>query len=181
MKPLRMAGSILGVGGLGAGGAFAADALAHDEMDRLAQGAIDLNENFSAAPAEIQQAYTALFAQGEMSNMDRIITEKILDGTATMPGLDEPIQADTPAGKKAIKLAAEIRQSNPSAAAALAVVADQENRLFMKEAAAGVSTGEVMQAMAGGAGVSLMPAIAGGATIGAGTAIVDALMRRRNQ
>lgn len=41
MKPLRMAGSILGVGALGVGGALAANALAHDETDSIAQGVID--------------------------------------------------------------------------------------------------------------------------------------------
>lgn len=51
MKPLRMAGSILGVGALGAGGALAADALAYDDMDRLAQGMTDPAKRHQTVPS----------------------------------------------------------------------------------------------------------------------------------
>lgn len=40
MKPLRMAGSILGIGALGAGGALAANALVDDETDPTTQGVV---------------------------------------------------------------------------------------------------------------------------------------------
>jgi hypothetical protein len=167
----RMAGQLiqraLGAGLLGAGGAVAADALMHDDLDRLAQGARDFNVAVYGAPPEAQEAYMAMFGQAPVSNMDRLIVTNLLKGNGTGPVDGGPIQADSPAGAKAIEMALEVRQANPALAATLAALSGQEIELLARSAAAGVDPAQTIEAVNQGAGVSPLPAILGGAGLGA--------------
>jgi hypothetical protein len=176
---MRYAGDIALVGLAGAGGAVLVDQLAHSPMDRMAQSTREFNDVLGAAPEQIGQAYSAVFAQGPMSNMDRTIAQGILGGTIEPPLRGATIQADSPAGKKAIELASQIRHEAPVVGNALAAVASKEMELYAKEAENGVSTADVMAAVDQGAGVSQIPAILGGLGLGGGAAALAALARRR--
>lgn len=180
MSLKRMAGTVLGVGAAGAAGALAADALAHDPMDRAAQQYKDFSGSFEGADEMAQRVYAGVFAQGEMSLKDRILATGILSGELPPGAVDEAKKmADSPAGKKGIALAAEVMINRPELGPPVAKLANQEISLFAAEQKMGVGPQEVMSAADQGAGVSPLPAILGAAGVGGGAAIVDALMRRR--
>lgn len=177
----RMAGELLTYGLLGAGGAVGADAVAHGDMDRLASQYQGFMGQYERAPGLVQQAYAQVFGQGGMSQMDRIIATAVLSGAIPPAQGSGPVKADSAAGGKAIKLAGELRQQEPELSKAVAALADQEVKLFAKEALMGVSPGDVMSAAEQGAGVSPIPAVLGGLGAGGGTALlVEGLRRRRN-
>ena len=176
---MRFAGDLALTALMGSGGAVLADQLAHDEMDRMAQGARDFNAVLDSAPQEVSAAYMSVFGQGPMSNMDRILATGILMGDVPPPVGGGPAKADSPAGKKAIELASKIREAQPALGAAIGVIADRENDLFAKEALAGVGSADVMNAVAQGAGVSPIPAVLGALAAGGGMAALAALSRRR--
>lgn len=164
----RMAGVALMSALGGASAAAGADALAHDPMDRLAQGYKDWGAEISAAPEMVRQAYVAVFGQGPMSNMDRVIATGILNGSIPPGRGAGPVKADSKAGKKAIELAEQIRAKSPELSSALGAIAKNEVALFAREAAAGVSSQDVVNAADQGAGVSMIPAALGG--LGGGVA-----------
>lgn len=168
----RMAGQLiqraLGAGLLGTGGAVAADALMHDDLDRLAQSARDLQMAFAGTPPEVQQVYMDMFGQGEVSSRDRLMaTSILLEGADTPWATGVPIQADSPAGAKAIETALQLRQSNPTLANTLAAMVSRESDLLARGMSAGVEPTQVLDAVNQGAGVSPLPAMAGGIGLGA--------------
>tara|TARA_R110000868_G_scaffold51792_6_gene163687 strand:+ start:1070 stop:1642 length:573 start_codon:yes stop_codon:yes gene_type:complete len=185
----RKAGQIMGLSTLGgAAGALTADRLSHDPMDRVAQDYKDFVGVYSSAPPEVQQAYAQVFGAGEISGMDRLIAAGILGGTIPGSQGEGPPQADSPAGRKAIEMAEQIRQQAPQLGQALSVLADKEMVLFAKEAQMSVGgqdvgSAEVVAAADSGAGVTPIPAVlgglgAGGATAGA-MALLDRFTKRR--
>ena len=180
MSARRMAGSILGVGALGSAGALVADATAHDETDRAAQSYKNWAGSLQGADEIIQQVYVGVFGQGEMSMADRAVAMRILSGELPpTAATDAMAMADTPAGKKGIKLAGQLMVSQPELGPPAADLAKGELGLFEMERKLGVTPRDVMAAADQGAGVSPVPAILGGLGVGGGAAIVDALMRRR--
>lgn len=177
----RMAGQLAAILSLGGGAAIAADALAHDEMDELAQGYKDFSRRFDQSPDLVQTAYSEVFGAGPMSNMDRMIATGILNGTIPPSQGDGPIKSDSPAGGKAIKLAEQIRQKEPELSRVLADLARQEIVLFGKEALHGVSSADVVSAAEQGAGHSMIPALVAGAGVGGAVALHGAAARRMNR
>jgi|688.fasta_scaffold1118191_2 hypothetical protein len=174
---MRFAGELALIGAAGSGAALAADQLAHDEMDRLAQGSKDFRAAVAAQPEELVMAYEQVFSQGEMSMMDRVVAAGILDGQ--MLPADGEVQADSPAGKKGIELAMQIRQARPDLAASLATLAAKDIDLMARQSEKGVTTMDVISAGEMGSGVSPIPAVLAGAGVGGGTAALAALMRKR--
>ena len=161
---MRFAGELALIGAAGSGAALAADQLAHDEMDRLAQGSKDFRAAVAAQPEELVMAYEQVFSQGEMSMMDRVVAAGILDGQ--MLPADGEVQADSPAGKKGIELAMQIRQARPDLAASLATLAAKDIDLMAKQSEKGVTTMDVISAGEMGSGVSPIPAVLAGAGVG---------------
>jgi hypothetical protein len=92
---------------------------------------------------------------------------------------DGEVQADSPAGKKGIELAMQIRQARPDLAASLATLAAKDIDLMAKQSEKGVTTMDVISAGEMGSGVSPIPAVLAGAGVGGGTAALAALMRKR--
>lgn len=185
MSGMRMAGQRLVLGGvLGATGAFGADAIAHDEMDRVAQDYKDFAGLYGRAPETVRQAYAEVFGKGEMSNMDRLVATGILSGSIPAAKGDGPLKVDTKAGGKAIELAGKIREANPELSEALAAVAKQEMGLFVKEAlmrerGMDASSADVVAAAEQGAGVSAIPPILGGLALGSLGAVAPGLVPKR--
>lgn len=174
----RMAGMALLSALGGAGAAVGADALSHDPMDRLAQGYKDWGAQVSAAPEMVRQAYVAVFGQGPMSNMDRVIATGILNGSIPPSQGAGPVKADSKAGKKAIEMAEQIRAKAPELGSAVGAIAKNEVALFAKEAAAGVNSQDVVSAADQGAGVSMIPAALGALGGGAVGAALGRLLPR---
>jgi len=180
MSLARMAGTALAVGGLGAGGAIAADALAHDPMDRIAQQYKDFRGAYQGADELAQKVYVGVFGQGETSLKDRIMAAGILSGELP-PGAAEEAKkmADTPAGKKGIDLAAKVMMNRPELGPPAAKLAEREISLTAQTKTSGLTSEQVTQAADQGAGVSPLPAMLGGAGVGSGAAIVASLLNRR--
>lgn len=180
MSIARMAGSVLAVGALGAGGAAAADALAHDPTDRAAQQYKDFAGAYQGSDELTQKVFAGVFGQGETSLKDRIIAVGILTGELP-PGAAEQGKkmADTPAGKKGIALAAEVMMHRPELGPPVAKLAEREIRMTVQAKKNGLTSDQVAQAADQGAGVSPLPAILGGAGVGSGAAIVASLLNRR--
>ena len=122
-------------------------------------------------------AYEQVFSQGPMSMMDRIIAANVLEGQ--MSPADGEVQADSPAGKKSIELALQIRQARPDLGEALASLAAKDIDLIARQSAQGVTTADVISAGEMGSGVSPVPAILAGTGVGGGVAALAALMRKR--
>lgn len=122
-------------------------------------------------------AYEQVFSQGPMSMMDRIVAAGILEGQMSPPAGD--FRADSPAGKKGIEIAMQIRQEMPELAASLASMAARDIDLIARQSREGLTTADVIAAGEQGAGVSPLPAVLAGTGVGGGTAALAALMRRR--
>lgn len=185
MSGMRLAGQRLIFGGaLGTAGAFGADAVAHDEMDRVAQDYKEFAELYGRTPEIVRQAYAEVFGGSGMSNMDRLVATGILGGSIPPAKGEGPLKVDNKAGGKAIELAGKIREANPALGDALAAVANQEFKLFAKEAlmrerGMDVGSADVVAAAEQGAGVSAIPPILGGLALGSLGAAVPNLVPRR--
>lgn len=186
MAQSRLAGELL-LTALAAGGSAAgANAIAHDEMDGLAQMAKNFTGRLEASDPRIQQSYMHVAGQGEMSNMDRLVVTSILRGSMdkriAQQGLPEggEIKADTKAGVEAIATAYLIRAQNPQLAEQLGSLTKQELELFSKERLSGVSSAQVMAAAEQGAGITPVPALIGGG-LGGGAALLGVIAARRGR
>lgn len=185
MSDMRMAGQRLLFGGLlGGAGALGADAIAHDDMDRVAQDYKEYAEAYGRAPDIVKQAYVEVFGGGGMSNMDRLVAKGILGGSIPPVKGEGPLKVDSKAGGKAIELASKIRETNPTLSEALAAVANQEFKLFVKEAlmresGQDVQSADVVAAAERGAGVSVIPPILGGLALGSLGAVAPGLVPKR--
>lgn len=177
---MRFAGELALIGAAGSGAALAADQLVHDDMDRLAQDSKDFRAAVAAQPEELVMAYEQVFSQGPMSTWDRVIAASALDGEISPLDLQSGmIQADSPAGKKSIELALQIRQARPEMGEVLASLAANDLDLMARQSQQGVTTADVISAGEMGSGVSPLPAILAGTGVGGGVAALAALMRKR--
>ena len=182
----RMAGTALGLGSIaGVAGAFGADALVHDDVDRVAQDYKAFFAQYQAAPEEVKQVYDAVFAQDSMSGMDRMVATAILNGSQQFTSPGGTVTAETKGGKKAIELAQQVAAANPGLGIATAGLARQEQELFIKEAEMrtegypNFTEQDTVAAANAGAGVSPVPAILGGLAAGSLGAGGVALLGRR--
>jgi hypothetical protein len=174
---MRFAGDLALIGVAGTGAALAADQLVHDDMDRLAQDSKDLRAQAAGQPQELLMAYEEVFAGEGVSMMDRVVAAGVLNGEISP--VDGPIQADSPAGKKTIELALQIRQARPDLGVALASLAAKDLDLIARQSEKGITTADVISAGEMGSGVSPVPAILAGTGVGGGVAALAALTRKR--
>lgn len=182
----RMAGELALIGAMGGAGALAADAAAHSSMDRAAEDYKGFKELFEAAPPAVKSAYTQVFGQAPMSNMDRIVAGGILDGSIAPGSGSGPVQADSPGGMAAIEMAEQIRQQAPELGQALGALVQREMSIFAKEAimrsqGEDVSSQDVVAAAQQGAGVSPIPAVLGGVGVGGGVALLASALNKRGR
>ena len=71
----------IGASGLaGIAGAVAGDAIAHDDMDYMAQDFKDLQTGFAAMSPEAQRAYITITADNRRSGLDRALVSAALEG-----------------------------------------------------------------------------------------------------
>lgn len=181
---LRMAGQVLGIGAAGAGGAFAADALAHDPMDRLAQELKDeVLTPFKRGNEAFQQIYANLIGTPKTLLEQAALVQTLGAG---IDSLERVLDADqvtkVKSSEQAMRLlqaAQSLHERNPEAAIAMANMGSNELELIFKEREMGLKPSDVMDAVEQGAGVSPLPAVAGGLGAGGGVAALAALMGRR--
>lgn len=181
---MRMAGKALGIGAAGLGGAIAADALAHEPIDRLAQelkgkvyGPYEQgNEQFQMLYANLlgspktllEQAAVVQTLGGGIASLDRVLDP---DQVAEVKGSER--------GMKLVQLAQKVHEDNPGAALAMASIGSDELELIFKERELGLTPKDVVEAVEQGAGVSPLPAALGGLGAGGGVAALAALTGRR--
>lgn len=156
--------------GFGTMGAIAADAVAHDDMDHMAQDLKELRAGFQTMSPEAQNAFLSITTDSYLSGLDRALVGAALTGE-----IGPPKEIAT-AGDRAITRAVALRQQAPEVAAEVARLNQQEIDLIAKE----IDFGTTPQAVSGavqyeGAGVTPLPAVAGGTAVG----LAGALAARR--
>ena len=169
----RFAGEDLAValGLVGVPTAVAANAVAHDDMDYLAQDFKNFNRDFDAMSPTAQKAYLVITAEAKLSGLDRAFI-----GAALRGEMGPPKQIETDADL-AMAQAAALRQKAPEIAAEVERLNQQELNLVAKEIDKGVTPQAVISAAEyEGAGVSPAPAIIGGSL---GSAAALAALGRR--
>ena len=161
----------IGASGLaGIAGAVAGDAIAHDDMDYMAQDFKDLQKGFAAMSPEAQRAYITITADNQLSGLDRALVSAALEGQIGPPKAIET-EAD-----RAIAQAVQLRAKAPGVAAEVLRLNQQELELVAKEIDFGTTPQAVMgAAQYEGAGVSPVPSLLGGGLAAAATALA---MRR---
>ena len=177
---MRFAGELALIGAAGTGAAYAADSLAHDQMDRLSQ---EYQDNVKRPIESSNQAFQDVF-DGLRSQVDSGVEQVALirtlsAGSESIPPDEMEMLQQSPKSMRLVEMAQKVRDVNPVAAIAMGRIALQETQLILKEKEAGVTPQEVVEATEQGAGVSPIPAVLAGAGAGGGTAALAALMRRR--
>ena len=157
--------------GFGTMGAIAADAVAHDDMDYMAQDLKELKAGFQTMSPEAQNAFLSITTDSNLSGLDRALVGAALAGNPIVV----PKEIAT-AGDLAITQAIALQQKAPEVAAEVARLNQQEIDLIAKEIDFGTTTQAVVSAVENeGAGVSPLPAVAGGSAVG----LAGALLTRR--
>ena len=156
--------------GFGTMGAIAADAVAHDDRDYMAQDLKELKAGFQTMSPEAQNAFLSITTDSNLSGLDRALVGAALTGE-----IGPPKEIAT-AGDRAITQAVALRQQAPEVAAEVARLNQQEIDLIAKE----IDFGTTPQAVSGAveyenAGVTPLPAVAGGTAVG----LAGALAARR--
>jgi hypothetical protein len=156
--------------GFGTMGAIAANAVAHDDMDYMADDLRHLNLGFDAMSSDAQDAYIEITAKNKLSGLDRALVSAALRGEIGPP---KGIGTE---GDRAVAQAAALRQQAPEIAAEVEQLNKIELELIAKEIDFGTTPQAVMGALEyEGAGVTPHPAVAGGFAAG----LAGALAARR--
>lgn len=147
--------------GFGTMGAIAANAVAHDDMDYMADDLRHLNLGFDAMSSDAQDAYIEITAKNKLSGLDRALVSAALRGEIGPP---KGIGTE---GDRAVAQAAALRQQAPEIAAEV----EQLNKIELELIAKEIDSGTTPQAVTGaleheGAGVTPLPAVAGGTAAG---------------
>ena len=157
--------------GFGTMGALGVNAMAHDDMDYMAQDLKNLNLQFDAMSPDAQNSFIAITANNKLSGLDRAFV-----GAALRGEIDAPKGIKTE-GDRAVAQAASLRQQAPEIAAEVDRLNTLELDLVAKEIDSGTTPQAVISALENeGAGVTPLPAIAGGTILG----LTGALGSRKN-
>lgn len=160
----------LAAAGFGTMGAIAADAVAHDDMDYMAQDLRELKAGFQTMSPEAQNAFLSITTDSNLSGLDRVLVGAALQGE-----IGPPKEIAT-AGDRAVTQAVALREQAPEVAAEVARLNQQEVDLLAQEIDAGTTPQAVLSAVQHeDAGVTPLPAVAGGTL--AGIAGASALLR----
>ena len=150
--------------------AVATHALAHDDMDYLAEDLNNFNRGFDAMSSDAQNAYIEITANNKLSGLDRALVGAALRGEIGPP---KGIGTE---GDRAVAQAAALRQQAPAVAAEVEKLNNIELELVATEISQGTTPQAVTSAAEQGAGVTPVPAVVGGSL---GSAAALAALGRR--
>jgi len=152
--------------------AVATHALAHDDMDYLAEDLNNFNRGFDAMSSDAQNAYLQITANNKLSGLDRALVGAALRGEIGPP---KGIGTE---GDRAVTQAAALRQQAPEIAAEVEQLNQVELQLIAREINQGTTPQAVITAEQQGAGVTPVPALVGGTL---GSIALGTLATRGNQ